>query len=665
MKPDLLQQIEAAQRRRRLQAIISFIALFGIGGFATVALSAKIYSVIAFPVMAPSDAAAMKLQVGSGVSIGDRFFLFSDTAKIEFSYPGHISETRLLKNQDIEDTVRVELAPAPKRVLLRTEPSVEVTWLVNEDFIGQADSIEIDVMPNVANSIEVLDLLGRSLSQQIEIDWRNQEGKRVTIDVSAWAISLTSDPDGAQITAGAEALGRTPLRLVPSTSTETLLVSKERFQPKRLLLSSVPLETLSTIHVALEPASKGLPVMLAPPGGELIGGHLSANGTLVVPDLPLPRKITYLKQGYVAESQIVSSTTQQLSFDLKPATGELLITSPLGGQLEIRGMTPKKIPTLVALPVGDATVTISSDGFRSVEIEVSIFQDQITEISPELETLAAYRSRTATSKERAPHGIVLTKIIGEPIRLGANRNVRGQRANEILRYVNFSRHFYISDTEISEAQFSAYSGTASNSNSNSNSNLPVTGVTWEDAAKFCNYLSDKQNIEPFYVIRSGRVVGWNSKSIGYRLPTEAEWEYAASKYMKRKQSLFVWGDDYEVPRNGFGNIADKSAEGKAKKFIADRSDGQAERAPVGFSKQVADLADLAGNVSEWVHDYYSITAPIEQPLNDYQGPTVGRQHFVKGSNYLSSSWTELRNSYREPIDGSRNDVGFRVARYVF
>lgn len=659
MKPDLLHQIEAAQRRRRLQVIISLIALLIVGVVAAVALSAKIYNLMVFPAMAEAEEAAMRTQAGSGMRIGDRFFLLSNTAEIEFSYPGHISETRLLRSDDSEDIVRIELAPAPKRVLLRTEPSIEVTWLVNEEFTGQADSIAIDVLPNVDNAVEVLDLFGRSLKQQIEVDWRNEESKQVIVDVNEWTISLTSQPEGAQISAGTELLGSTPLGLVPSTNTESLVVSKDGFQSKRLSLSSVQLEKLSKVHVILEPAAKGLPIMLVPPGGELIGGQLSGNGTLFVPDLPLPSKVTYLKQGYVAKSQVLTSGTQQLSFELKLAMGELLVTSPTGGQLEIRGMALREIPTLVALPVGDATVTVSSDGFRSEKIEVSIFQDQTTEISPELETLEAYRSRTATPKEHAPHGIVLTKIIGEPIRLGASRNVRGQRANEIFRDVNFTRHFYMSDTEISEAQFSAYSGKASNSN------LPVTGVTWEEAVKFCNYLSDKQGIEPFYIIRSGRVVGWNKKSIGYRLPTEAEWEYVSSKYTKRKQSIFIWGNDYEVPRNGFGNIADKSAEGKAKKFIADRSDGQAERASVGFSKQVADLADLAGNVSEWVHDYYSISVPTEQPLNDYQGPTLGRQHFVKGSNYLSSSWTELRNSYREPIDGSRADVGFRVARYVF
>ena len=86
---------------------------------------------------------------------------------------------------------------------------------------------------------------------------------------------------------------------------------------------------------------------------------------------------------------------------------------------------------------------------------------------------------------------------------------------------------------------------------------------------------------------------------------------------------------------------------------------------MGFSKQVGDITDLSGNVSEWVHDYYSVAAPANQPLLDYLGPVRGRQHFIKGSNYLSSSWTELRNSYREPIDGARADVGFRVARYVF
>lgn len=659
MKADLLSQIEVAQRRRRLQIIATVVAILIIAAVAIAAFSTKVYRVESFPKMAPAENAHSKLLAGSGIKIGNRFFLFSDAATIQFSYQGHISEERILTVQDTLDSLSIELIPMPKRLLLRTEPSVAVTWLVNEEFTGRASSLEIEVTPNVVNSIEALDFFGRSITQKVQIDWQETHSGEVTFDVDEWSISVTSTPEGAEILAGDQKLGVTPVNLVPGLQRDSLMIRKDGYETQQFLLSSIKGKSLSSMNVLLKKSVRSLPVALQPPGGELLGGVLNTEKTLFTPANPLPRKITYLKQGYVAETKTVTLATEKLSFDLKPANGELLVTSPVGGEVKMSQMAAQKIPARLKLPIGDATVAVSSDGFQSQQIDVSIFQDETTTISPVLEPIAVYRARTAKPTELAPHEIKLTKIVGEPLQVGASRSVKGQRANEILRDVKFTRHFYFAESEISEAQFGAYLGKASTSK------LPVTNITWEEAAKYCNYLSEKQGLDPFYLIRRGGVVGWNSKSIGYRLPTEAEWEYVASKYTKRSPRIFVWGDAYEIPQSGFGNIADKAAQGKAKKFIADRSDGHAGLATVGFSNQVGSISDLSGNVSEWVHDYYSVSFPTEQPLADYQGPTAGRQHFIKGSNYLSSSWTELRSSYREPIDGARTDVGFRIARYVF
>ena len=100
--------------------------------------------------------------------------------------------------------------------------------------------------------------------------------------------------------------------------------------------------------------------------------------------------------------------------------------------------------------------------------------------------------------------------------------------------------------------------------------------------------------------------------------------------------------------------------------ISGYSDGNKKRATVGsYQREKSGLFDMSGNVSEWVHDIYTVEPPDKDlTYADFLGPKRGSQHIVKGSNYLSSSWTEFRGSFKESSDGARSDVGFRIARFI-
>tara|TARA_B110000090_G_scaffold203494_1_gene248169 strand:- start:1793 stop:2245 length:453 start_codon:yes stop_codon:yes gene_type:complete len=149
------------------------------------------------------------------------------------------------------------------------------------------------------------------------------------------------------------------------------------------------------------------------------------------------------------------------------------------------------------------------------------------------------------------------------------------------------------------------------------------------------------------------------------MPSEAEWEFLAKYANKRQPSIFVWGNEYDA-KKAIGNIADITAKDLVKTYLADYKDGFKSFAPVGsFSNEVSGLSDMSGNLSEWVNDVYSIQIPHSaKQYVDYLGPSSGSAHVVKGSNYSSSSWTELRASFRESADSGRADVGFRLARYI-
>jgi formylglycine-generating enzyme required for sulfatase activity len=151
---------------------------------------------------------------------------------------------------------------------------------------------------------------------------------------------------------------------------------------------------------------------------------------------------------------------------------------------------------------------------------------------------------------------------------------------------------------------------------------------------------------------------------GYRLPTDAEWEWVARYAGNGAFRRYPWGDALPVAA-GSGNYADYTARVVLQDIVPNYEDGYAVSAPVAkFPANVLGLYDTGGNAAEWAHDYYSVSADATAVAVDPMGPTQGSTHVIRGSSWKQSSVTDLRLSARDFGDAPRNDVGFRVARYV-
>jgi formylglycine-generating enzyme required for sulfatase activity len=179
-----------------------------------------------------------------------------------------------------------------------------------------------------------------------------------------------------------------------------------------------------------------------------------------------------------------------------------------------------------------------------------------------------------------------------------------------------------------------------------NPRLPATGVSWFDAVRFCNDLSEEQGLQPCYDI-AGDQVTWMHDADGYRLPTEAEWEYAA-----RAGTATRWfcGD---TPTE-LGRYAWYSENSKHHLHAVGK------KAPNPWG-----LYDMVGNVWEWCWDWYDEYAP--EAVTDPMGPARGVDRVLRGGAF----WTEaglLRSASRDrfglgPGPGYRLDlIGFRVVR---
>ncbi len=114
--------------------------------------------------------------------------------------------------------------------------------------------------------------------------------------------------------------------------------------------------------------------------------------------------------------------------------------------------------------------------------------------------------------------------------MGAPRHEAGRRANEVLRKVNITRPFYIAKKEVTNKQYWQFQKHSSRHFRGKTLDMPeqpVVNISWEQAALYCNWLSKKDNLDPFYRERNGKIIGSYINSTGYRLPTEAEWAWVA------------------------------------------------------------------------------------------------------------------------------------------
>lgn len=170
----------------------------------------------------------------------------------------------------------------------------------------------------------------------------------------------------------------------------------------------------------------------------------------------------------------------------------------------------------------------------------------------------------------------------------------------------------------------------------------VAAVSWEDAQAFISWLNQKEGGDK------------------YRLPTEAEWEYAARAGSK---TIFFWGDKQEeAPKYAWFNM--QHADLRKWFPVGEFNDKEDFPHPVGLKKPNAwGLYDMAGNVWEWVNDRYSASYYQESPKVDPVGPERGTARCFRGGSWYGSV-VNLRSALRGlNVSTYRSDsLGFRVLR---
>ena len=253
--------------------------------------------------------------------------------------------------------------------------------------------------------------------------------------------------------------------------------------------------------------------------------------------------------------------------------------------------------------------------------------------------------------------------------MGSPRREPGRRANESQRMVTLQRPFYLGTYEVTNGEYRQFrKGHLSGVLGERSMDLdrqPVSNINWREAAEFCNWLSEQHDLPPAYVISGDALVAANPMTTGFRMPTEAEWEWAARYENGSATRRYPWGPALPVATNS-GNYADTAAVDILGAALEGYRDDFFVTAPVGsFAPNALGLFDVGGNVAEWAHDFYTSYLDLsKQSDTDPMGPQSGRLHVVRGSHWRTANIAELRLAYRDGADGRNQSVGFRVARYA-
>jgi formylglycine-generating enzyme required for sulfatase activity len=386
-----------------------------------------------------------------------------------------------------------------------------------------------------------------------------------------------------------------------------------------------------------------------------------------------PHEIEVTKAGYelaVREIRAAPGEISEVAVTLTPRVGEIhVVATPDDAELVVDGEVVGTANQVLRLGAVPHEIEIRKDGYRDFRTTVTPRVGFPQSVEVALASEEEVRARATPPSIRSPQGQELILIDGGRFRMGASRREPGRRANETLRDIDLTRRFYLSVTEVSNREFREFQGNhISGQVGGVNLEIddhPVVRVTWEDAARYCNWLSEKDGLPPVYIERGGHVVGVRPVGIGYRLPTEAEWAWAA-RYAGRENPLkYPWGDALPVVEAS-GNYADESA----KQLVGFTLDGYEDPYPAtgpveSFGPNDIGLLNVGGNVAEWVHDIYTIHASKPGVVElDPLGPEEGDLHVIRGSSWMDASVSELRLTYRDYGGNPRPDVGFRIARYA-
>jgi formylglycine-generating enzyme required for sulfatase activity len=569
-------------------------------------------------------------------------------------------------------TARLRLAKLPGKLRIDTG-GVAVTVSIDGVDAGTAPG-EVEAAPGTRTvTLRAPRYLDYVADLDIEGMGHRQDLKAV-LKPSWGTLKVNAIPAGAEVSVDGKPAGIVPASVEAESGVRRVRVSAPGLKTWE---SSVVIKAGATL--AIGPIRLGQPdakltVHSSPNGAEITVAGTYRGRTPLTVDLPagVAHDVVATLPGYTNWTKSVFADAGRkltVNAKLQPVLARVTVEGePADAELLVDGKPSGRTPQSLELSAVEHGIEVRKEGFIP-------FKGTVTPALG-LERAVTYHlvstDRGVALQESAPTittktGYALRLVPPGTFRMGSERREQGRRPNEGLREVTLKRPYYIGVTEVTNIEFRKFrpehvSGYIEKRSFDLDAQ-PVVQVSWNDAAAYCNWLSEREGLPPAYEEGGGKFVLRKPVTTGYRLPTEAEWEYAARYAGPGKTRRFPWGDALPVVARA-GNLAGAETKGQLEADLEGYRDDYPVVAPVGkFEPTPLGLHDMGGNVSEWVNDYYlSFVDPAA--VTDPLGPDQAARHVVRGASWRSAAVAELRFAWRDSAADPSQSIGFRVARYA-
>ena len=648
----------------------------------------------------PADA---KVSVSGGffphLKISGRFLLRPGEYRADYSRSGYFSNSLDIEiNEESSQVIDIKLKKTPGIVRFITRPDVvyelylegkfspficEDMEMYQEECRKRGFSFGGPLEPGTRD-VELRFEKYFPIKEQLKINGMGEEQEFIFDLKPAWAdVEIDTKPSEAEIFIDGKNIGLTPLDLDIMEGQHTLEIKKNGFKNFTTEIAVKAKENIVLELFNLSLLDSKINIISNPKEASVNINSIYRGLTPLELELePLvSHTISLAKPGFKSISENIVLKTQEeilnernvayveFERELKPIYGSISFLGTPGAGLILEGEQIGVVPINLDLLSKKQLLLIKKEGYVTEELMINPTSgyEQTIEINlmtPEEAALAALPNKIQTSQ-----GLEMRLIYpGNEFVMGAPRRDQGRKTNETERLVKITRPFYVGITETSNKEFREFepkhTSGAEVFRELSNNMHPTVMVSWQQAVAYCNWLSTQESLEPAYKVNKGKYELTRPVSNGYRLLTEAEWEWLSRFNGGGGEQKYPWGDSMPVMEDS-GNYADESAEVFMSNTLGKYWDGYPVTSPTGkFKANSLGVFDLGGNVAEWVNDYYSVyPRDLKNIESDPLGPLEGSSRMIKGSSWRHSSISALRYSFRDHAVTSRLDVGFRIARY--
>ena len=344
-------------------------------------------------------------------------------------------------------------------------------------------------------------------------------------------------------------------------------------------------------------------------------------------------KIIYNGFEPIEETIDIKAGNQSFDYELVEIVDKIvkIKSNPSGAYVWVNGKKIGKTPVKAFFPAGVYTIKLKKDNYETINEQISI-------------TDFTKKTYFLKLKEPIVAQHVMIGIEGGNFQMGSNNSSREKPVHIVVL-----GDFYIGKYEVTQKEWKDIMG--NNPSKYKGENLPVERVSWYDAVEFCNKKSISEGLTPCYS-GSEKDIKCDFSQNGYRLPTEAEWEYAARGGVEANQySPFLYA--------GSNNINDvawyESNSWKSGVLITTQ---------VGSKKgNQLGIYDMSGNVWEWCYDKYDSKYYSTSSENNPKGPFSGSKRVTRGGSRSSNKDTcRITKRFSDKPNEIFNKLGFRLAR---